>query len=250
MLKKLVTSMLFFFLYSSFSFSIDRDFHIPHEIKYETIEVKTLKDLENRPTENHVYSLDGLDLKKLSVRNRKEVFISMLLPSIEIVNKEIDRDISIIDVLSKKNSHTSEEKKELDRIFKSYKVSAYNWAELKKRMIKYPTSLILSQAAIESGWGTSKVFKEKNNLFGMNAYKHTNRTYKEYDSIKDSVKDFVLTLSRVNAYKSLRTKVHAGEPPEKIAHGLVGYSELKDVYIKKVQAMLRHNNFKKYDDVS
>lgn len=249
MLKKLIVSMLIFFLYSSFSFSIDRDFHIPHEIKYKTIEVKTLKDLENKPNENHVYSLDGLDLKKLSIRSRKEVFISMLLPSIEIVNKEIDRDISIINILSKKNSHTPEEKKELDRIFNSYKVSVYNWSELKKRMIKYPTSLILSQAAIESGWGTSKVFKEKNNLFGMNAYKHTNRTYKEYDSIKDSVKDFVLTLSRVNTYKSLRSKIHAGEPPEKIAHGLIGYSELKDAYIKKVQTMLRHNNFQKYDNI-
>lgn len=249
MLKKMIVCMLTFFLYSSFSFSIDGDFHIPHEIKYKTIEVKTLKDLENKPTGNHVYSLDGLDLKKLSVRNRKEVFISMLLPSIEIVNKEIDRDISIVEVLSKKNSHTPEEKKELDRIFKSYKVSAYNWSELKKRMIKYPTSLILSQAAIESGWGTSKVFREKNNLFGMNAYKHTNRTYKEYDSIKDSVKDFVLTLSRVNAYKSLRTRVHAGEPPEKIAHGLIEYSELKGAYIKKVQTMLKHNDFEKYDDV-
>lgn len=83
----------------------------------------------------------------------------------------------------------------------------------------------------------------------MNAYKHTNRTYKEYDSIKDSVKDFVLTLSRVNTYKSLRSKIHAGEPPEKIAHGLIGYSELKDAYIKKVQTMLRHNNFQKYDNI-
>ncbi|MDX8335090.1 MULTISPECIES: glucosaminidase domain-containing protein [Cetobacterium] len=249
MIKKLIICVLTFFLYSSFTFSSNVDFHIPHEINYKTIEVKTLKDLEKKPTENHVYSLDGLDLKKLSVRSRKEVFISMLLPSIEVVNKEIDRDIAIVNALSKKNAHTSSEKKELDRIFKAYKVSAYNWSELKKRMIKYPTSLILSQAAIESGWGTSKVFREKNNLFGMNAYKHTNSTYKEYDSIKDSVKDFVLTLSRVSVYKSLRTKVRAGETPEDIAHGLTSYSELKGAYIKKVQTMLKHNNFKKYDDV-
>ncbi|MGL4653725.1 glucosaminidase domain-containing protein [Cetobacterium sp.] len=249
MLKKLISCILTFFLYSSISFSAEIDFHIPHEIKYKTIEVKSIKDLEKKPTGNHVYSLDGLDLKRLSVTNRKEAFISMLLPSIEIVNKEIDRDISIINALSKKSSHSIEEKKELDRIFKAYKVSAYNWPELKKRMIKYPTSLILSQAAIESGWGTSRVFREKNNLFGMNAFKHTNATYKEYDSIKDSVKDFVLTLSRVSVYKSLRTSVHAGKSPAEIAYGLKSYSELKNTYIKKVQTMLKHNNFEKYDDV-
>ncbi|MGL4671226.1 glucosaminidase domain-containing protein [Cetobacterium sp.] len=247
MLKKLISCILTFFLYSSISFSTEIDFHIPHEIKYKTIEVKSVKDLEKKPTENHVYSLDGLDLKKLSVTNRKKVFISMLLPSIEVVNQEIDRDISIVNALSKKKSHTVEEKKELDRIFKAYKVSAYNWSELEKRMIKYPTSLILSQAAIESGWGTSNVFKEKNNLFGMNAFRHTNRTYKEYDSIKDSVKDFVLTLSRVNVYKSLRTSVHAGKSPTEIAYGLKSYSETKGAYIKKVQTMLKNNNFEKYD---
>ena len=137
MLKKIGVIIFSFFIYSSFIFSMNEDFHIPHEIKYETIGVKTLKDLENRPTEAHVYSLDGLDLKKLSVGNRKKVFITMLLPSIEVVNKEIDRDITIVNKLSKKKSHTEEEKKELDRIFKSYKVSAYNWPELKKRMIKY-----------------------------------------------------------------------------------------------------------------
>ncbi|MBC2850365.1 glucosaminidase domain-containing protein [Cetobacterium sp. 8H] len=246
MIKKLYLVMLTFFLYSSFTFSMV-DYTLPHEIKYKTVEVKTLKDLEKKPTGNHVYSLDGLDLKKLSVQNRKRAFINMLLPSIEVVNKEIDRDIAIVETLSKKKTHTSEEKKELDRIFNSYKVSAYNWSELKKRMIKYPTSLILSQAAIESGWGTSKVFKSRNNLFGMNAYKHTNRTYKEYDSIKDSVKDFVLTLSRVDAYKSLRTRVHAGEPPEKIAHGLKYYSEKKEAYIRYVQSMLKANNFTQYD---
>lgn len=190
--------------------------------------------------------MNGLDLKKLSIQNRKKAFVKMLLPSINIVNREIERDIQIIDTLSKKRTYTIEEKKELYRIFNNYKVAIYNWSELKRRMIKYPTSLILSQAALESGWGTSKLFKKNNNLFGMTDSSYR-RKYQDYSSIKDSVKDFVLTLSRAEVYGPLRLKVRLGEKPRKIAHGLNKYSELGYGYVRKVQTMLDHNNFEKYD---
>lgn len=206
-----------------------------------------MRDLEKRPQTNHVYSMSGLDLKKLSVRNRKRAFVRMLLPSIDVVNLEIERDIKIVETLSKKRTYTVEEKKELYRIFNNYKVAVYNWSELKKRMIKYPTSLILSQAALESGWGTSKLFRENNNLFGMTDSSYRRRRYQDYDSIKDSVKDFVLTLSRAEVYRPLRARVRSGEEPRKIAHGLNKYSELGYGYVRKVQTMLDHNNFEKYD---
>lgn len=187
--------------------------------------------------------MHGMDLRKLSIRNRKRAFIYILLPSINVVNLEIKRDIAIIDQLSKKNRYTPEEKRELYRIFKTYNVSLYNWKELKSKMIIYPTSLILSQGALESGWGTSKLFRVNNNLFGIKA----GRQYKSYDSIKDSVKDFILTLSRVDAYKTLRKKVNNGESPKSIAHGLTRYSVLGKTYVKKVHTMIDHNGFERYD---
>lgn len=220
---------------------------IPEEVSYKVIQVKSLEDLKNKYDGNYVYSLDGLDLKKLTIQEKKQAFIDLLLPNIEIVNKEIDRDIKIVKILSTKSELTENEKKEIDRIFINYKVEQNNWENLKKRMIKYPTSLILSQAALESGWGTSDIFINKNNLFGMNMYKHSKGTYQDYNSIKDSIKEFVLTLSRVEVYDSLRNSVFNGDDPEKIASHLEPYSEIRHLYVEKVRTVLKVNDFTRYD---
>lgn len=245
MRKKFITLFMSFVLISSLANATECS-SIPEEIEYVTIKVDSLGDLQAEPDMNHVYTIDGFNLRSLGASARKRAFIKMLLPSIKVVNQEIDRDIQIVENLSQKSSYTSEEKKELKRIFKNYKVSAYNWSALKKRMIKYPTSLILSQAALESGWGTSKVFRENNNLFGMVAYSSKGR-YQKYDSIKDSVKDFVLILSRVSVYEPLRRRVRAGQEPMEIAKGLRAYSTSKDRYVREVQNMMARNDLEKYD---
>ena len=38
------------------------------------------------------------------------------------------------------------------------------------RLKTHPTSIVLAQAAIESGWGSSRFYKEANNVFGVWSY--------------------------------------------------------------------------------
>jgi flagellar protein FlgJ len=77
---------------------------------------------------------------------------------------------------------------------------------------------ILAQAAIESGWGTSKLATENHNFFGFTAYGATNEFWKgakrvstssglpfrSYDTVEDGFRDFarLISLKYNAAYKA------------------------------------------------
>ena len=78
----------------------------------------------------------------------------------------------------------------------------------------HPISIALAQAAMESAWGTSRFFKEANNIFGVWAYyKNTPRIaalqkrngktiwLRKYASLEDSVSDYYRNISKSSAYK-------------------------------------------------
>ena len=54
--------------------------------------------------------------------------------------------------------------------------------ELYKTDIKHK-EIVLKQAILETGWFTSKVYKEKNNCFGF----YTKNGYLEFDSVRDCI---------------------------------------------------------------
>ncbi len=126
---------------------------------------------------------------------------------------------------------SEEEKKYAENLFKKYRVEYGDWEKLYSRLIIYPTSLILTQGAIEIGWGTSSFFKEGNNLFGMcctipNEPRIPAKRVREngfvphlkkYDSVKGSVSDFVLNFSRNKAYTNLRKLLRENQPPQIVA---------------------------------
>lgn len=229
-------------------------------LDYKIVDVHTLNDLNKKESGYFVYSNKGIDLRKLSGKARKEAFIKLLLPSIEVVHREIDLTRENIEELSKKTTYTVSEKIYLENIFKKYKVKFGNWDELNSRLIKYPASLILTQGAIESAWGTSRFFKEGNNIFGMWAMSKKEPRIKSkerrtdftvylraYPDLKESVEDLVGVLSRVNVYSGLRKAVNEEQSPQYIAKYLIKYSEQGKEYVNKVQTVLRHNDFQKYD---
>lgn len=148
---------------------IDDDDNILKKVEYKKIEVNDVADLyEKRDEEGlYVYSNSELDLRGLSSEERKDAFVQLLLPAITVVHEEIKNDKEIIKKLKEKPELTEEEKQYSENIFSRYKVKYGNWQELESKMIIYPTSLILTQGALESAWGTSRFFREGNNIFGM-----------------------------------------------------------------------------------
>lgn len=233
------------------------------KVEYEKVVVNSLEDINKWKNSNKLYTFTqvNIDLSKLSANKRKNIFIDILIPAIRVVNAEIKNNREIVKNLSQKEILTMEEKIYIENLFKKYRVEYKNWLELTSRLIIYPTSLILTQGAIESGWGTSRFFKEGNNLFGVwssdpsesrIAAKGKRKNgfvpyLRKYTSVKDSVADFVLNLSRNKNYTKLRKLVNENRSPATIATGLINYSEEKELYVKKVINTMNYNNFTKYD---
>ncbi|MDO4589707.1 MAG: glucosaminidase domain-containing protein [Fusobacterium sp.] len=202
-----------------------------------------------------------IDLRTLSSNERKQAFVDMLLPAINEVHEQIKENKSIVEKLAVKTELTPEEKEFCEALFSKYKVEYGNWKELQGKMVIYPASLILTQGALESAWGTSRFFREGKNIFGMwstnpNEPRIAAKGVREngfiphlrkYDSIEESVEDIVMTISVSDAYKTVRKLLHEEKSPREVAYGLIKYSEEGPKYVEKVQKTLEYNDFEKYD---
>jgi Bax protein len=129
-------------------------------------------------------------------------------------------------------------------------------AALKRRVDMVPVSLLLVQAAKESGWGTSRFAREGNNLFGQWCYSKgcgivpekrahgAKHEVREFDSVKDAISAYLHNINTSKAYTSLRDiragQRNAGKTPEgrALADGLLNYSQRREAYVQEVKVML------------
>lgn len=196
------------------------------------------------------------DFSKIKGKGKKQIFIETLLPMIEKIKESIKEDKEYIETLSEKKELNEEEKIHLDEMFKKYNVKTNKINDLLHKMIIPPTSLILAQASLESGWGTSKVAKEGNNLFGMRStLKDPSRAvkinsknfYKKYSDIEASVEDYIVTISRHKSYSKLREAINSGKSSIYLVNHLGDYSEVQDIYAKRLAQIITKNNLQAHD---
>ena len=137
--------------------------------------------------------------------------------------------------------------------------------ELERRLDIIPASLALAQAALESGWGTSRFARKGNNLFGMWCYepgcgivprkRPAGATYEvaSYYSPRESFLAYINNLNAHPAYESLRLRREQsrleGRSPNglELADGLYRYSQEQWLYVDKVKSVIRKNNLTIYD---
>lgn len=192
---------------------------------------------------------DFKDIKDLI--ERKEAFIHALLPLVLAENEDIRRQ------------------RELARqtpplqLYQRYRVKPGNRAELIRRVDVVPASLALAQAAIESGWGTSRFVHEANNIFGERTYKKNARgiapkeatgfKITKFDSLARSIRSYMHNLNSHPAYaefrkarEDIRSKGGAITGMDLAVH-LEAYSELRFVYIKKIRQIIRENELQVLD---
>ena len=232
------------------------------EVKYDKIVVNSVEDIYQKRDGLFVFSDINIDLRKIPSEKRKDVFVKLLLPSIEVVQQEVLNNREIVKKLKVKKELTENEKIYAEKLFKKYRTEYGKWNELESKMIVYPASLILTQGAIESAWGTSRFFREANNAFGVwstnpneprIAAKGSRGDFtphlKKYDTLKDTVEDITLIISRSSAYTGTRKMIWEGKSPYEIAGGLTKYSEEGKEYVKKVRSTLKYNNFHEYDNM-
>ena len=132
-------------------------------------------------------------------------------------------------------------------------------------MDEIPTSLILAQAAKETGWGTSRFALEGNALFGQ--WTWSGEGLKPKDSDKDqghkvmkfnvlqaSVRAYQRNLNTHSSYKNFR-KARAklrdqGKDLDSLilAEYLDSYAETGEKYVQVLRKIISQNNLKDFDD--
>lgn len=133
------------------------------------------------------------------------------------------------------------------------------YRNLYKKVDIIPVELALTQAAIESAWGTSFFAIKANNLFGQWCFtpgcgivprkrkKGATHEVAKYSTVKMSVRSYMKNLNSHPAYKKLRESRHASrlksENPNAIemAIGLEHYSGIGMKYVKEIRKMIIKN---------
>lgn len=194
--------------------------------------------------------------KKMSVAQKKARFRAVVLPAIERVYSELDREYKEVKLLIEKNDINSTK---IQTLMKRYRATSTN--DLLQRIKPHAKSVALAQAAIESAWATSRFSKEANNLFGIWSYnkyekripakkkRGTQTIYiKKYTNIYDSVRDYYKILATGRVYKKFRLEKMRSNNPYLLTKYLDKYSEIGIEYTKRLNSMIRHNKFYKIDE--
>ena len=117
-----------------------------------------------------------------------------------------------------------------------------------------PNELIIAQAVIETGWGTSRFANEGNNLFGIRTWnkevpyllpipwtKWPGWGVKMYSSKCESVVDYLHILNNVHAFEELRTaRANGVNDALELANYLDKYAS-KPTYVELVKEIIQYN---------
>lgn len=210
-----------------------------------------LRDLANEP----------------DIEMRKRRFVGLLLPLILAENDAILAARHAVEgyraALAEGRAPARAERRLIARIMDRYDAS--DPADLAARIDIVPPSLALAQAAIESGWGTSRFAREGNALFGERAWstglglvpeaRADDATFevRTFATLADAVRSYMTNLNSDAAYAPFRAARAAlcaearGIDGASLAWTLGGYSEQGDDYVALVHAVIRDNDFARLD---
>ncbi len=206
------------------------------------------------------------------VNEKKDTFFSFLRPSINIENKRITKERAFLSKLSESglSNIDSEDASYAKRLGKLYSLPVPSegldqaWlTEMLNRVNVLPEALVLTQAANESAWGTSRFATKANNYFGHWCYtkgcglvplqrnEGSSHEVATFSSSQESVHRYFMNLNRNRAYadlRAIRAKLAAqGDDllttatATELTNGLLKYSERGSDYVTDLQAMIRHN---------
>ncbi len=197
-------------------------------------------------------------LDRLPVTEKKQKFFDMLLPSVLVAKTNLDLTRKKVEALALKTAMTPADTNFLLPLMKKY--HTHDIHELIKRLQTFPVSIILAQAAIESGWGSSRFFLQGNNLFGMWSFdttenrmpslSHRNgkRIYlQKFDNLEQSIEAYFFMLNTRSPFATFRNLRDKTENPFVLIDSLKVYSERGSRYTNDLAQMIRVNHLRKYD---
>ena len=203
---------------------------------------------------------------------KKIEFIETLLPLITFQNQQIvierKKLFKMADYLKDTKTLKKDDILYLNNLAKKYKINIKNIHkidlvnELLHSVDIIPNSIVLAQAANESGWGTSRFAKEYNALFGQYTYDENNgvipfdrdegkkHLIKYFPSIDKSVESYFHNINSHYAYskfRDIRSQMNKKDIDIKLlTETLDVYAEDK-FYVDTINKIIDSNNFTQFD---
>ena len=233
-------------------------------------------------SENHKINLSSLNATlpknslpldwQKSFSLKKVEFIETLLPLIAYQNQQIlverERLFKIQNYLLDNKTLNQNDLEYLSAIADKYLIETNNKHKIDivdKLLLSVntiPTSIVLAQAATESGWGTSRFAKEYNALFGQYTYnekkgvipyereigkKHLIRHFSSLDKSVESYFKNINTHYAYEKFRSIRNSMHENNLDIKLlTQALDVYAEDKS-YVDTINSIIDTNEFTQFD---
>jgi Bax protein len=198
-----------------------------------------------------------------TAEERKQLFVMAVLPLVLRANERVlaDRDILLDLAAARSRGAASDnpENKRLAALARRYGTGAKNLDEMLVRVDAVPPSLALAQAAVETGWGSSRFALEGNALFGQWTFEQgmgmvparrdpeSQHEVRAFTSLARSVDAYLRNINRHPAYASLR-RLRAAMRREgrsvdgsTLAGELTLYSARGGYYVEALRAVIEAN---------
>jgi len=224
------------------------------------------------------FNLDFVDTFNLeNFSSSKQDFIQTLLPLISYENQKIllerKKLFNIQEDLINDKTLTNRDLFYLKKIAKKYKIMTNNKhkIDLVNQLLIFvdiiPNSIVLAQAANESGWGTSRFAKEYNALFGEYTYDFSKgviplkreegkrHLVKAFSSYNNSVKSYFNNINTHYAYEKfrlIRKKMRDKNNFSNInllVERLNTYAE-DDNYVETINSIIESNKLYQFDIIN
>lgn len=193
---------------------------------------------------------------------RKAVFIKTLLPLLLIENERILADRARLqEILAAGAAADPADREWAADLAERYGVDAAQPRELLRRVDAIPVSLAIAQAAIETGWGTSRVAQSGQALFGQMVFRSADDDGKvrRFEQLEHAVQAYAENLNTHRAYAEFRRAREqarrdnpAADPaaaPDgySLAQHMRRYSERGMDYVREVRSLMRVNGLRALD---
>ena len=199
---------------------------------------------------------------------RKQLFIKTTLPAVLRANASIkaERDFlrAVIALDIPRQALPSAMRDKLQALAEKYRTEPGELGKLKRRVDVVPPALVLAQAAIETGWGTSRFAQQGNALFGQHTrdpndagmtpqgLEDPSFRVRTFETVTAAVEAYLRNLNTHPAYAKLR-RIRAdararGDRPDatKLAAGLVDYSARGQEYVADIRLTIRANDLQAF----
>lgn len=206
---------------------------------------------------------DIVKLDELPVDEKKRTFFDMLLPAILVAAHEIEearlKVQGLAAAMKSGEGLTKDERLYLKSLLQEWQ--ADNTDELlDSKMIVLPSSIMLAQAALETGWGTSRFFTEAKNTFGIWSFNEDEPRVpakesrdgktvyvKKYDDLTESIIDYYKLIA-TGPYSEYRRAIITKDNPYEMIPYLTKYSELRGEYVKRLRLVMDQSKLERFDD--